>query len=176
MRQIVVWDLFVRLFHWSLVILFFCVMFLFDDESAAHRYGGYVILGLVIARILWGFVGGRYARFSAFPPDLTAARGHLRAIMSGKEEHPTLSHNPLGGLMVYNLLLALIVTCVLGLMLRMDMFWGIAWVEEAHELVANYTLVCVVLHVLGVVFESKRSKTNLVLAMITGKKEVLDDV
>ncbi len=174
MRQIAVWDLFVRFFHWSLVVLFFSVFFLFDEEGALHEYAGYAILLLIGVRLVWGFVGGRYVRFSSFPPNPVAAVRHLSAIFGGSKEKPTLSHNPLGALMVYNLLLALVVICVTGIMMTMDQFWGVAWVEEAHELAANYTLFCVMLHVLGVMIESWRSKTNLVLAMINGKKEVSD--
>lgn len=175
MHQVAVWDMFVRIFHWSLVLLFFSAFFLFDDEGAAHRYAGYAVLGLVGARIVWGFIGTRHARFFSFPPDLSAALQHLKAIRSGEKEKVTLSHNPLGALMIYNLLASLIIVCLSGLMMTLDQFWGVAWVEEVHELAANYTLFCVALHVLGVIIESRRSKTNLVLAMITGKKGVPDE-
>lgn len=169
-KQIYVWDLFVRIFHWSLVVLFFSAMFVLDDESAAHRYAGYAILGLVVLRIIWGFVGSPYARFSAFPPSLPAALNHLSRLVSGKHEAMSISHNPIGALMIYNLLVALIVICATGIAMRTNQFWGVAWVEDIHELAANYTLFCVALHVLGVIFESRRTKSNLVLAMITGKK------
>ena len=175
MRQVAVWDLFVRIFHWSLVILFFSAFFLFDDESAAHRYAGYLVLGLVAVRLVWGFVGTRQARFSSFPPDLSAALQHLKAIRSGEKVKVTLSHNPLGALMVYNLLASLTIVCLSGIMMTLDQFWGVEWVEEIHELAANYTLFCVALHVLGVIIESRRSKTNLVLAMINGKKGVPEE-
>ena len=108
MRQIAVWDLFVRLFHWSLVILFFGAFFVFDEEGAAHKYAGYGVLGLVGARIVWGFLGPRPARFSSFPPDPSGALRHLWAIVLGEKEKPVLSHNPLGALMVYNLCLRLL--------------------------------------------------------------------
>lgn len=175
MRQVTTWDLFVRIFHWSLVILFFSAFFVFDDESAAHRYAGYAVLSLVAARFVWGFVGTRPARFSSFPPDLSTSLQHLNAIRSGKMKKVTLSHNPLGALMVYNLLASLTIVCVSGIMMTLDQFWGVEWVEEVHELAANYTLFCVALHVLGVIIESRRSNTNLVLAMITGKKDVPND-
>lgn len=175
MRQVAVWDLFVRTFHWSLVILYFSAFFVFDDESAAHRYAGYAVFGLIAARLVWGFIGTRPARFSSFPPDLSANLRHLKALRSGEKEKVPLSHNPLGALMVYNLLASLIIVCLSGFMMTLDQFWGVEWVEEVHELVANYTLFCVALHVMGVIIESRHSNTNLVLAMITGKKEVPED-
>ena len=174
-REVVVWDLFVRVFHWSLVVLLFSAFFLLDDEGAPHRYAGYAVLGLIAARIVWGFIGTRYARFSSFPPDPSSAAHHLRVLFSGKKESPVLGHNPLGALMVYNLLLALTVVCATGVMMTTDQFWGVAWVEDAHEIAANYTLFCVGLHVLGVIIESRRSKTNLFIAMITGNKDLPDE-
>jgi len=57
-----------------------------------------------------------------------------------------------------------------GNMLGMDAFWGAAWVEALHEVLSNYALVCVGLHIVGVVFETRRTKINLVKAMVTGRK------
>ena len=175
MHEVAVWDRFVRVFHWSLVVLFFSAFFILDDDGAPHRWAGYAVLGLVVARIIWGFVGTHNARFSSFPPDPAAAMKHARNLISGKAEKPVLTHNPLGALMVYNLLLALTAVCVTGYMMTTDTFWGVDWVEEAHELAANYTLICVGLHVAGVILESRRSKTNLIRAMVTGSKEVPDE-
>ena len=63
-KTIRVWDLPVRLFHWSLVILFTLAYFTGDEENQLHIYSGYAVLGLVLFRILWGFIGSRYARFA----------------------------------------------------------------------------------------------------------------
>ncbi len=175
MRQVIVWDLFVRVFHWSIVLLFFSAFFLLDDEGAPHRYAGYAVLFLVLARLVWGFVGTRFARFSSFPPDLPAALRHLRTLSSDEKGKPVLGHNPLGALMVYNLLLALAAICLSGVMMTTDQFWGVAWVEDVHELAANYTLICVGLHVAGVIIDSHRTKTNLIRAMITGKKDLPEE-
>ena len=64
--------------------------------------------------------------------------------------------------------------CLSGIMMETDAFWGVDWVEELHEALANYALLCVGLHIAGVLFEMHKSKINLVKAMLTGSKEIPD--
>ncbi len=161
------WDLFVRAFHWSLALAVFANVALFE-EGGIHEAIGYGVAALVLSRILWGLVGQKRARFSAFPVSPTAPGEHFQGILHGiKREHS--SHNPLGALMVYNLLASLLLVAATGTMLTTDAFWGSAFVEELHEFLANWVLVSVALHVGGVVFESLRTKQNLVARMI-GRK------
>ena len=168
-----VWDPLVRVTHWTIAALVIGELTVIDEDWALHRWAGYAVLALVLLRLGWGFVGSRHARFSAFPPSLKAARAHLAGLMRGR--HPLyLSHNPLGALMVYNLWASLSAVCATGVMMALDAFWGVAWVEELHEVVANWVLVSVILHVAGVVYETRTSRVNLVRAMITGTKEVQD--
>jgi cytochrome b len=173
MRSIKVWDPVVRIFHWGTALLFLANLMLLEGDSPAHHYAGYLLLTLVLVRLLWGLVGSKYARFSAFWPRPSEIMAHMRALFTGRAE-PHLSHNPLGALMVYNLLATLIMIGVTGIMMESDAFWGIAWVKELHEILAYYALVCVGLHVAGVLVETKRSRINLVKAMITGRKMVPD--
>lgn len=173
MRSIKVWDPFVRVFHWGTALLFLANFAIFEDDGAAHRYAGYLLFALVLLRLVWGLVGSEHARFSAFWPSLSEIKAHLKALVTGApEEH--LSHNPLGAVMVYNLLASLVLISVTGIMMRSDAFWGVDWVEELHEILANYTLLCVGLHVAGVLFETRRSKVNLIKAMVTGRKDIPD--
>jgi cytochrome b len=166
-----VWDPFVRLFHWSLVGAFTANALLNDPEGKAHEVLGYAILALVVLRLVWGVVGTRHARFASFPPSLRGALGHLTDIATGRQ-HATLGHNPLGALMVYNLLLALLVISVSGHMMTMDAFWGLEWPEDLHEAAVTWAEVSVLAHVAGVIFESRRSGINLARAMVTGYKRV----
>ena len=138
---------------------------------AVHRWAGYVVLGLIGMRLIWGLIGTRHARFSAFPPSLKAARAHLVGLLRGRRELH-LSHNPLGALMAYNLWASLVAVCVTGIMMTTDTFWGVDWVEESHEIVSNWVLISVCLHLAGVMFEAWYSNINLVWAMITGNKEI----
>jgi cytochrome b len=171
MQRIPVWDIFVRFTHWTVAALVIGELTVIDDDSAVHRWAGYVVLGLVAFRLIWGIVGPRFARFSAFPPSLTAARAHLAGLLRGRRDRH-LSHNPLGALMVYNLWTSLIAVCVTGVLMTTRAFWGVEWVEELHEAIANWVVVSALLHVAGVVFETRYSNVNLVRAMITGTKEL----
>lgn len=171
MRSVAVWDPLVRVFHWGTAALFLANFFVLDEDSAAHSYAGYVLFGLVLVRLAWGLIGTKYARFSAFWPSIAAIKAHFRDLMGdGDELH--LSHNPLGAVMIFNLLAALVLISVTGLMLESDAFWGVDWVETAHEILSNYTMFCVGLHIAGALFETRRSGVNLIKAMVTGRKDI----
>ena len=166
-----VWDPLVRLIHWSLAFTILINGAITDDESKLHEWVGYMALGLVATRLLWGLVGPRHARFSAFPPSIKGAFRHVRAILRGKcDAH--LSHNPLGALMAYNLWATVIVLGVNGYMMTTFTFFGVDWVEEAHEAAFNWLILSVALHVAGVLFESARTGVTLVRAMINGRKRI----
>jgi len=109
-----VWDIAVRLFHWSLVVSFIVAYLTGDDESDIHVYAGYIILGLVIFRIIWGFIGAQHARFKDFIYGPSEIISHAKGLFRGKVK-TYIGHNPLGGLMVLALLLTLIMTVVSGL-------------------------------------------------------------
>ena len=170
MKKIRVWDPLVRVFHWSLVILFTANAFFVDDESKLHDAIGYAVVALVLMRILWGFLGSRYARFSSFPPSLSGATGQLTEIATGsKRIH--VGHTPLGALMIYNLLATMLLIGLSGYLMTTDAFWGLKWPEELHEACVTWAEISVVLHILAVIYESARTKVNLPRAMVTGYKE-----
>lgn len=171
MQRIPVWDILVRITHWTVAVLVIGELTVLDEDWAVHRWAGYVVLALVALRLVWGLIGPRHARFSSFPPSLRAARTHLAGMLRGRHE-PYLSHNPLGALMAYNLWASLVAVCVTGIMMTTKTFWGVDWVEETHEIVANWVMISVLLHVGGVVFDTWYSKVNLVRAMVTGQKEI----
>jgi len=171
MHRIPVWDIFVRVTHWAIAALAIGELTIFDEDWAIHRWAGYVILALVVLRLVWGLIGSRHARFSAFPPSLQAAREHMAGLRCGVHS-PYLSHNPLGALMAYNLWASMIVAGMTGIAITNGSFWGISLVEGLHALAANWILVSVILHVGGIIFETRRSNVNLVRAMINGSKEI----
>lgn len=170
-RDLIVWDPLVRLIHWSLALMILLNGAFTDDESKLHEWVGYAALGLVAIRLVWALAGPAEARFSAFPPSPARAIRYARAALAG-DRSVHLSHNPLGALMVYNLWMTVIAIGVTGYMMTTLRFFGIAWVEEAHELAFNWLMVSVALHVAGVAFDSWRSGVNLVRSMITGRKRI----
>jgi len=109
-----VWDLFIRVFHWSLVILFVVTYFTGEEENTLHIYAGYAIGVLIVARFVWGFVGPKHAQFSDFVRRPSEVTGYMMAMLSGKAPHYD-GHNPAGGYMVVALLPMIAVTPITGL-------------------------------------------------------------
>jgi cytochrome b len=94
------WDPVVRITHWSIMVAIILNAAVTEDGSTAHVWVGYALAALLVLRLLWGFVGPKEARFTAFPPSPSRAVAHIRDIIAGKTT-PHASHNPLGALMVY---------------------------------------------------------------------------
>lgn len=163
-----VWDPFVRIFHWSTVGLV-TLAFFTDDDRAVHDTAGYVVLVLVLARIVWGFVGSEHARFRDFVPSPRKLARYLADIGSCSARRH-LGHNPAGGAMIVMLLITLLVTAVSGWLSETDAFFGVPWVSHLHHRAAHLLLPLVGLHLLGVIVSSRMHGENLVLAMITGCK------
>lgn len=171
MATVKVWDLFIRVFHWSLVASF-TVAFLSSegrDLRLLHYWAGYSAAALVGMRLLWGLTGTHYARFSQFVRGPRSTFGYMRDVFTGREAR-YLGHNPAGGAMVILLLASLIGVSLTGHLMTTDTFWGSEEMEEAHEIIANGMLGLIALHVAGVVFESIRQRESLIKAMLTGRK------
>lgn len=164
-----VWDPFVRVFHWSLVTLFVVAYATADEVEKVHIAAGYAIAGLVALRIVWGFVGPRHARFAGFVQSPRKVLVYLRdVVMLRAPRH--LGHNPAGGVMIVALLALLSATCITGILITTDAFWGSKWLGGIHEGLANFTVALIALHVLGVLVASFEHRENLVKAMFTGRK------
>ena len=178
-----VWDPLVRVFHWTLVSCFAIAYLTEGDQIILHTTAGYIIIGLVAVRLIWGLIGSRYARFSDFVKPPAQVVGYLKSLVAG---HPAryLGHNPAGGAMIVLLLIMLIVTTVSGMVFYGAEQWAgplgglfhnvddstIHLMEEVHEVAANLTLALVVVHVLGVIVGSVVHRENLIGAMFTGHK------
>ncbi len=182
-----VWDPFVRIFHWSLVVLFTVAFVTEDDLLLIHVWAGYLI-GLVLAlRILWGVVGPRHARFTDFIYAPSRVRGYLRDLLRFDAKR-YLGHSPAGGAMVVILILALGAVVGSGLVLYgldigagpLKTLQGIGGhtlkevMEGVHEFAANLTLGLVCAHILGVLLASFVHRENLAWSMITGRKRRMD--
>ncbi len=164
-----VWDPLVRTFHWSLVGLFGFAFITGDEWGWVHRQSGYIVAGLLAARVIWGVIGPRHARFSDFVYRPATVFAFLKDMLAMKAKR-YIGHNPAGGAMAVALILAITAICVTGHMMTMDAYWGAQWVEDAHEISVNATLVLIALHVAGVVLTSIEQKENLVKSMFTGLK------
>ena len=174
MRQsIPVWDFAVRVFHWSLALLVVIAWWTGGSAGRWHEVVGYTVFGLVVFRIVWGFAGTPHARFADFVTSPWRIWRYLAELRAGKAAR-TRGHNPAGGAMILALIATLLVVCNTGWMMYTRLWFGVPWVEELHQNAANLLLVLVPLHIVGVVVSSWLHRENLVLAMITGSKPMLD--
>jgi len=96
------WDPIVKLTHWGVAAAVIANAIFTEEGSGWHVWVGYALAGLLLLRWLWGFVGTRNARFSAFPPNPFRAVRYIASARKGEAQHHT-SHNPLGTMMVYAL-------------------------------------------------------------------------
>ena len=164
-----IWDPLVRIFHWSLVISFATAWLTGDDLENLHHWAGYAAAALIGFRVVWGLTGPGHARFSGFVRGPGTVLGYLRD-MAGKREKRYLGHNPAGGAMVVALIVTMAALSLTGWMYTTDAFWGVNWVEESHEILANIMLGLVLVHIGGVALASLRHRENLVRAMFSGEK------
>lgn len=194
-EKIKVWDLPVRVFHWSLVTFFVIAYITGEELDTVHAWSGYVVTGLIVFRIIWGFIGTRHARFGDFVYSRREVKAYIKSLFSRSPRH-YLGHNPAGGWMVLILLVSLALTCWTGLeaygaegrgpLASVDAspvstayadddshekneegneFW-----EEIHEFFVNFTLLMVFVHIAGVLVSSVLHGENLVKAMVRGYK------
>ena len=168
-----VWDPLLRIAHWTLVASILATWITaelkLDAAKRAHEWAGYTALAVIALRLAWGRIGPRYARFSQFVRSPAQTLSYARAVIAFAEPR-YLGHNPLGGWMVMALLSMVAAAGLSGWLSVTDRFWGVAWVQELHEALANALFLLVGLHIAGVVFTSLRHRENLVRAMLTGRK------
>jgi cytochrome b len=164
-----VWDPLVRVFHWALASSFAVAWLSVEHFERLHDWAGYLAGALVAARVVWGFVGPRYARFAQFVRSPRTVAGYLKAIAEGSERR-FLGHNPAGGAMIVVLLAAMAATAASGWLLTTDALWGSSEAELVHTILAHGLLLLVLAHLMGVALASVRHRENLVRAMVAGVK------
>ncbi len=168
-QAIPVWDRFVRVFHWSLVSCVLVNFFVIDDGKTLHQWLGYIASALVVARIVWGFIGSKHARFADFFPTPARVRRHLSRLIAGEHDFHA-GHNPVGALMMFALITLVLSLGVTGFMQTLDAFWGEEWLQELHDVLASTLIGLAGLHALAAIIMSRIERINLIGAMITGVK------
>ena len=186
--KIMVWDPLVRFFHWSLASAFIIAYVTEENFMVVHSWAGYLILALISVRFIWGFIGTRYARFSDFVYSSQSIVEFLKDTLKFKAKR-YIGHNPAGGAMVILLMVSLFITTTSGILVygaeeqagpvahwfsQAGGFWA-EILEGLHEFFANFTLLLVVVHVVGVVVESLIHQENLVSSMVSGLKSSKPD-
>lgn len=185
-----IWDPVTRLWHWVLVLSvgvgWSFGKFMSFETIQWHFYLGYLTLGLMLFRYLWGFIGPRPVRYRALLPTPGNLLSYLRHVGQRKPSG-TPGHNPLGSLSVVLILLAITAQALTGLFIESDDFFEsgplAGYVTEAtvsrltwwHRLNADFILILVVLHVSAILFYLIWKKENLITPMINGWKWVKRD-
>lgn len=189
-KKVRVWDVPVRLFHWTLVILLVTSYFsgrAGGDWMELHKWSGYAILTVLLFRIAWGFVGSTTARFSHFVKGPVAWFVYLKNFATGRPTYE-VGHNPVGGIMVLVLIFAVLAQAIAGLFAA-DTDLGTVngplansipdkWVDrltDFHKFWINVLICLAALHILASVIYLVLKRQNLIGSMLTGRKP-LDDV
>lgn len=218
-RWVRVWDPLVRIGHWALAGGFLTAYLTAEENTDLHTFAGYVVAAIVATRIVWGFVGSRYARFANFVQGPGAVLGYLGGLFTGNAKR-TVGHNPAGAAMIIALLIGVGGTAISGMALyaveegKGPLAGFISAgagpsasegaeaesyededseheersaagaspagegqendaeevYEDVHKAFVNFTLLLIVLHIVGVIASSLAHRENLVRAMITGRK------
>jgi cytochrome b len=182
-KKVKVWDLSVRFFHWALVASIGFLWYSGETGGTAmdwHVYVGYFVLGLIIYRVIWGFIGSRYARFGQFVtgPFVTLKYG-AQFLIGREKEH--LSHNPLGSWMVLILLTVIFLQAATGLFASDDIFIEgplyslvpsdiAGMLTKIHHFNFNVILACIALHIAAVLVHLVFKREHLARSMVTGYK------
>lgn len=179
-RRIKLWDLPTRLFHWLLVAAVATALFTGlrgGNAMELHGKAGLAIGGLLVFRLVWGFVGNRHARFASFVPTPASVRAYVRGQWRG------IGHNPLGALSVLALLLLLCLQVGSGVFGNDEIAFSgplaarvsedlSLWLTGWHHRFANVLYGLLGLHVAAIAFYRLFKKEDLVKPMVTGYKEV----
>lgn len=182
-----VWDLPTRLFHWLVVALLgFSWWSAETHQMDLHRYSGITLCGLVLFRLIWGFIGTDTSRFGQFVRGPAAVIAYLRP-SPGVRPAPRLGHNPLGGWSVLGLLGLLVVQIISGLLAvdidgiesgplsRFISFDAGRAAAAIHAASFNILLILSALHVGAIAYYLVVQRKNLVRAMVTGRQRWGDE-
>ena len=174
-----IWDLPLRLFHWALAVLVVMAWVSVEimEDLDLHFLCGYGILGLILFRLIWGFVGPEHARFSAF----VKGPSELLAYLKGEQKNYRGGHNPLGALSVLLMLAVVGLQATTGLFTDDEYYYFgplnsyvssdvVGVMSNLHHLNVNVIIAAIALHLAAIAFYRITKKENLVTPMITGVK------
>lgn len=188
-RDAHIWDVPTRQFHWLLVLLVGTNLFLIEPggglATVIHMVAGYGVAGLLLFRLIWGFVGSPRSRFADFVQPWPVVKAYVERLRRLQPPR-SVGHNPLGGWMIIVLLVVLVTMIMTGLFASgrqaagpLAHFIPVAFTAvagEIHEFVSNILIGLIVVHLAGVVVEWLLTRENLVKAMINGRKELPGDL
>ncbi len=179
-KKIRVWDLPIRIFHWTLLLsvtsAFLSIKYF--DNIEIHFLSGLLTLSLLIFRIFWGFSGTKTAQFKSFKPSLRETHRYLK---SGKNKN-YIGHSPLAAFAVFLLLTSLLTQALSGLFMGDEIYFTaplnslinaeqLAIIATIHHYNSKLLLFLIGMHIVAICIYLYK-KHNLITPMITGKKWV----
>jgi len=180
-----VWDLPLRVFHWLFAVSIFASWATAQpgsDWMKVHMRLGYWMIGLLVFRIIWGFIGPRHARFTSFLKGPTTVWGYAKGLVArAGSVAESVGHNPLGALMVVAMLLLAAFQVTTGLFASDDIAWTGPYYPKVSDATAqrltawhhanfNLILAAIGLHVIAIVYYTFIKRQPLVPAMLSGYK------
>lgn len=174
------WDPFVRIGHWT-ILTAFIVAYSDHHSFPQHSIMGYTIFTVVVARVIWGFIGTKYARFTDFIYSPREIWDYTLAAFRMGEAKEYISHNPMAAMMVFTLLFMLFAVCITGMMVYSSQqmsgplgdlvpFEWMDRLELIHRTLARTVAWLGVVHFFGIMWASWWHRQNYIWPMITGMK------
>lgn len=167
-KRMMSWDAAVMVSHWLLAICFFGAIITQDSERfrMVHVTMGYTMFGLVVFRLIWGFVGGKYARFNTIYPRVKKVIEYLRSLFTS-EPQAFIGFHAIGFLAAYLLLVVILLVTVSGYLVFEEI--GPDLFEDLHETLGNLLIAIVAIHIGGVVINAIIQKIKLSIVTNTDK-------
>jgi cytochrome b len=181
-KKKLIWDIPTRVFHWAIVIALCYSWYSMEiEEDLDHHFlSGYLALGLIVFRLIWGVIGSRYARFGSFvyrPAEI----GAYAKTFFGRDGGRYAGHNPMGGLSVLVLLLLILIQASTGMFADDEYYYfaplnnlvsasTASVITQFHGMNAKFILAFALLHIVAIIFYRLYKREELAMAMITGRK------
>lgn len=178
-----IWSLPTRIFHWLLVIGMIAAYIVSEEEEllSVHSSVGYAVGILLIFRIIWGFAGPKYSRFSDFPLGITALKSFFTDMKKSKSHSP--GHNPAASLVMLGIILLGLLIVISGSLLLASKGQGFfssvsiglssGTLKEIHEISVNVVIALVIFHLLGNLVDFIfNKKVGTLQSMFTGYKNI----
>ena len=169
-KRMMVWDSPIFITHWLLAFCFVGAILTQESEKfrLVHVTLGYTMLGIVGFRLIWGFIGSKYARFTTIKPRFLRVRENIQAILSGNKEF-SIGLNAIGFVAAYLLMGLVLLVSASGYLVFNEI--GPELISEIHELVGNLLITLVVVHVGSIVLNAiyqRLQKSNAEVATKIG--------
>jgi len=182
-KSALVWDLPLRIFHWLFACTVIASWYTSDQDRdliEQHMQLGYFALGLIMFRVIWGFVGTKHARFVSFIPKPKQLLAYLKSLKQSRAS-ASVGHNPLGSLMVVLMIILISLQAISGLFINDDVFsagpYNAVVSKEVEQIMAflhhhlfDYMIIAIAIHLFAIYYYVRIKKESLIVPMITGKK------